>query len=153
MKPERNKMTEEIRDTLESIAEDQRDELWENATDHGIWVRTEDLPDVDSEELASSGLIEDEARCEALENGGKPTPAEKKQFHKWWAESQLEGSADADFIPGYVLADIKDQEGNEGVALVLRKGYSFSELRTWIEGVFDSQHEAIQYLKKGGFHS
>lgn len=149
----RKKLSANDRAPLAAITADQLDDLWEDALDYGIWVRTVDLPYVDPSKLADSELIEDETRCDELRNGGEPTEAEQELFHEWWVESQLDGDEDADDIPGYALATVKDHNGNEGVALILRTGYSFSGINTWLEGFFGSREEAIQHMKNDGWCS
>ena len=147
------KLSPEAIKSLTAVAAEQIDELWEQFYECGTWVRHNDLPEVDPWELSVSGLIENEKRCEALGDGAKPTKKEIKIYHDWWLESALQGDGDCDYIPAYALTLVKDDHGNEGVALLLRTGYSFSGITTWLEGIFDSSEDATTHMKKGGWCS
>ena len=147
------KLNPEAIASLTAVANKHIDDLWEEFVECGTWVTKEDLPEVDPGELAESGLIEDEERCEALAEGAKPTKQEIKLFHDNWLESALQGEGDADVIPAYALSIVKDAQGNEGVALLLRTGYSFSEINTWLEGIYTTNEEAISHMEKGGWCS
>jgi len=147
------KLSPEAIASLTSMAKTNLDELFDEFYACGTWVRKDDLPEVDPAELAVSGLIEDEERCDALAEGAKPTEQEIKLFHDHWLESALEGEGDADFIPAYALSIVKDAQGNEGVALMLRTGYSFSGITTWLEGIFDSSEDATAHMEKEGWCS
>jgi hypothetical protein len=145
------KLLPEVRAALAEVANNTLDHLWENAYEFGVWVRHEDIPEIDTDELVDSGVIENPERVEALCDGSKPTRAEIKQYREWWVESRLAGDGDADLIPGYALSKVQDAHKNEGTALVLRTGYSFSQITTWLEGVYSSGEEAVQWMKKGGW--
>ena len=147
------KLSPEAVESLTAVAKENLDELFEEFYECGTWVTKEDLPEVEPAELAESGLIEDENRCEALTNGAKPTEQEIKLFHDNWLESALEGEGDADFIPAYALSIVKDAKGNEGIALLLRTGYSFSGITTCLEGIFDSSEDATAHMEKRGWCS
>ena len=147
------KLSPEAVESLTAVAKENLDELFEGFYECGTWVRKDDLPEIDPAELAESGLIEDENRCEALTNGAKPTKQEIKIFHDNWLESALEGEGDADEIPAYALSIVKDAQGNEGVALLLRTGYSFSDINTWLEGIYTTTEEAINHMEKEGWCS
>lgn len=156
MPDKRSQLSKADRKRLAEYAENRIDELWDDYVSRkgcGIWVRHEDAPSVDTETLLDSGLIEKEERIAALEMGGNPTAAEVKAYQEWWSESQLEGEGDADKIPGYALAAVNDGDGHEGIALLLRTGYSFSRITTWLEGIFESNEEAIAWMRKGGWCS
>jgi hypothetical protein len=147
------KLSPEAIESLTAVAKKHIDALWDEFVECGTWVTKEDLPEVDPVELAESGLIEDEGRCEALTNGAKPTKQEIKLFHDNWLESVLNGEGDADEIPAYALSIVKDAQGNEGVVLLLRTGYSFSEINTWAEGIYTTTEEAISHMEKEGWCS
>ena len=147
------KLTPEAIASLTAVANENLDKLWDDFFACGTWVQQDDLPEVDPAELAESGLIEDEERCEALAEGAEPTEQEIKLFHDNWLESALEGEGDADFIPAYAMSIVTDAKGNEGVALILRTGYSFSGVTTCLEGIFDSSEEATAHMEKGGWCS
>jgi hypothetical protein len=148
-----HKLTTEAIQSLTVVAKENLDELWDEFFACGTWIQHDDLPEVDPGELAESGLIEDEERCQALAEGAEPTEQEIKLFHDNWLESALEGEGDADFIPAYALSIVKDAKGNEGVALLLRTGYSFSGITTWLEGVFDTSEDATAHMEKEGWCS
>ena len=147
------KLSPEAIASLTSVAKKNLDELFDEFFACGTWVQQDDLPEVDPAELAVSGLIEDEERCDALAEGAKPTEQEIKIFHDYWLESALEGEGDADFIPAYAMSTVTDAKGNEGVALLLRTGYSFSGINTILEGIFDSSEDATAHMEKGGWCS
>lgn len=147
------KLAAEAIASLTAVANENLDKLWDEFFTCGTWVQHDDLPEVDPTELVESGLIEDEERCEALAEGAEPTEQEIKLFHDNWLESALEGEGDADFIPAYAMSIVVDGKGREGVALLLRTGYSFSGITTWLEGVFDSSEEATAHMEKGGWCS
>jgi len=148
-----DKLSPEAIASLTAAATENLDELFDEFHDCGTWVRKDDFPEVDPAELAESGLIEDQERCDALAEGAEPTEQEIKLFHDNWLETALEGEGDADFIPAYALSTVVDAQGNEGVALMLRTGYSFSGITTWVEGIFDSSEDATAHMKKGGWCS
>jgi hypothetical protein len=147
------KLSPEAIASLTAVAKENLDELFEEFYECGTWVRKDDLPEIDPAELAESGLIDDEERCEALSEGAEPTEQEIKLYHDNWLESALEGQGDADFIPAYALSIVKDPQGNEGVALMLRTGYSFTGITTWLEGIFDSSEDASAHMGKDGWCS
>ena len=148
----KTKLSNVVRQALRELAEEQMDELWEDAEVFGTWVRKGDVPEVTSEVLLDSGLIEDDQRINTLEKGGGPTAEEIREFQEWWAESNLE-DGDADFIPGYALSTILDKQGHKGVALLLRTGYSFSGVDTELEGIFATKADAIEHMKSDGWCS
>ena len=138
------------REKLTEAAKDRLDKLWASSDQQGPWVRHEDLPDVDADTLYESGLIEDDRRDAELRNGSAPTADEIKKYLECWLESYFEDPCDVD-IPTYALAHLKDEEGNQGVALILRTGFSFHGVDEWLEGVFSSERSAIRWMKKGGY--
>jgi len=140
------KLSPEAIKSRTAVAKENLDELFDEFYKCGTWVRKDDLPEVDPLELAVSGLIEDEERSDALAEGAEPTEQEIKLFHDYWLECALEGEGDADFIPAYALSIVKDAKGNEGVALLLRTGYSFSGITTWLERIFDSSEDATAHM-------
>jgi hypothetical protein len=153
MKDPNPKLTPEAIKSLRAFAKDNLDDLFDEFIECGTWVSKDDLPEVDPAELAESGLIEDEDRCEALSEGAEPTKEEIKLFHDNWLETALNGEADADDIPAYAISVVKDETGNEGVALILRTGYSFSEINTWLEGIYSTTGEAIAHMEEDGWCS
>jgi len=147
------KLKPEAIKSLTAFAQNHLEELWDDFDKCGTWVRHSDLPEIDAWELAQSGLIENERRRKALEDGAEPFKKEIKLYRDWWLESALEGDGDADCIPAYGLSIVRDDRGNEGIALILRTGYSFSVLNTLLEGVFNSEKEALKHMRKGGWCS
>jgi hypothetical protein len=69
------------------FTESELDELWSEANEFGTWVRKTDYPDVTSDELLETGLIEDENRIKQLEDGAKPSRTEVQEYLEWWLES------------------------------------------------------------------
>lgn len=136
------------------LANEHLDTLWENADDHGLWIRKEDLPTIAEYKRSRArewfdGFVS-EARLKQLQKGAQPTTAEIAAFQQRWVDRQFETDGDADFIPGYAI--VKIQSGMlAGTALILRTGYSFSRVRTWLEGLFSSQEEAEDYMRRGGW--
>ncbi|MBK7706481.1 MAG: hypothetical protein IPJ30_12055 [Acidobacteria bacterium] len=53
-------------------------------------------------------------------------------------------------FPIYLLAEVGDGDGNKGVALILRTGYAFTEIETWLEGVFATREEAMDWMLSQG---
>ena len=148
-----HKLSPEAIQSLTAVAKENLDKLWDEFFACGTWVQHDDLPEVDPAELAESSVIEDQDRRDALAEGAEPTEKEIKLFHDNWLESALEGEGDADFIPAYAMSTVADAKGNEGIALLLRTGYSFSGITTWLEGIFDSSEGATAHMEKGGWCS
>lgn len=119
----------------------------------GIWVRKTDLPTVTSQDIVDSDLAVDEKRMEALRGGAKPNTDETQQFLEGWIQSELEGCGNLEVVPSYSIARVCDECGNEGWALILRTGYSFTQIRTWLEDVFSSEEEAVAWMEKKGWCS
>ena len=117
---------------LASVAAANLDALWESSEDYGIWVRQEDVPTMAdyNYQLASEwfdGLVS-ERRLKQLKKGAKPTIKEINAFQDQWVEKQLFEGGDADEISGYAITSIQDGKLS-GTALILRIGYSFSEIK------------------------
>ena len=150
-----NSLSPIVRAILTKIVSGRVEGLWEEYSCHahhgGIWVREDDLPEVDAQNLLESGLITDEQRIAALEGDGNPSVDEILLYQKWWIDLQLSRECDHDRIMSYVLAPVDDKDGHNGVALILRRGYSFSEIQTRLEDVFASNEEAINWMKEGGW--
>lgn len=153
-KQKRRLNTKRAKEALKKVALRNPAELWDKqAKRRGAWVQFSYMEKVSVEEMVEASgeeVIKRASRREALLDGAKPTLSEVrrlKSFYVGW----LMSDGDADCIPAYALADVADEEGHQGVALVLRTGYSFSGIETWLEGVFRSDEEALKHLRKGGW--
>ncbi len=157
MKKRSTKLSAEIESRLRELAEQQLDELWDASGDMGIWVQETDLPTIEDVNASNASNwftdVVSPERLRELEGGSTPTSDEMGRLRESKREFYLSGDGDADSIPGYALAEVEDDMGNRGIALILRTGYSFSELHTWLEGVFPSRQLAFRYMKDGGWIS
>lgn len=151
----RLRFPENVARILAASAEAHKDRLWENSAQFGIWVRFSDTPDLERsasdpnvrQDIASCEL--DESRAAAILSGSALSQMELEAWRRRWMENQLLNN-DADKIPGYALAEISDFVGNRGYALLLRTGYSFTRLRTWVEGAFPTVESAWDHMNRHG---
>lgn len=154
MPTEQSSLSKSDQEWLSDLVMRDLDGYWERANDFGIWLREEDLPTLDDYDRSQArewfGNIASESRLKELRRGAEPTSAEVAAYQKEWMEQQLDTGGDADDIPGYALSMVKDGPLT-GTALILRRGYSFSEVTTWLEGVFASDQEALDYMREGGW--
>jgi hypothetical protein len=121
-------MTQQTKELLFTIATENAEELYSGA--EGLWVSNEQLnSDIDEEEYES---VLSPERFEEIQYGDSPTDAEILALREHRIEEWLDEESDADVIPGYSLVEVADAHGNQGIALILCTGYSFSELTIWV---------------------
>ena len=136
----------------DNLSEEDLDELYESNTDEAFpLVSKADLPDID-EFRDNNGYLEIEDNLTAeryaeLEGGADPTPEELATYQAHWREGLRDMDYDMDKIPTCGIAPFTAQDGRKLFALVCRTGYSFSEIETWLEGVFPSEAEAVAYIE------
>jgi hypothetical protein len=124
------------------------DEIWDNADELDLVVTEDLIPPVEEmfdyfEEDQLDHLFTEERR-KAVDAGAAVTPSEYEAFRQFYLEYLRSGDADADYQPGYALKELKTQDGNRLWVIVLRTGYSFSDLRTWLGGIYKSKEEALR---------
>lgn len=135
----------------DNLTEEQLDDLYENTTGEAFpLVMESDLPDID-DFRDNCGYLEIEEKISAeryaqLESGADPTAEELALYQNQWREGLSDMDYDMDTIPTCGIAPFTAPYGQKRFALVCRKGYSFSEIETWLEGVFLSESEAIAYV-------
>ena len=143
---------------LAEIANNRLDELWDEAESCVLFAREIDQPTPEDyarnpEPSVFEGSVSS-ARLKQLKKGALPSDSEIRIYRQaWWDEQLMNDEPDADCIPGYALATVRVNDDVEGVALILRTGYSFSGLETWLEGIFFSSKDATDYMTATGFWS
>ncbi len=134
-----------LREHVRSLAEGDLDQLWEKADDFGDWIPEDDVPD--TYECALLYSEEHELDPDKIDE----IPEEKlEEFRQEWLDARLYGNGDADEVAGFAIAEVKDEGGAKGVAVIMRKGYSFSVLRTWLHAVYISEEAARADLEASG---
>jgi hypothetical protein len=133
------------------LSEEDLDELYESTTDEAFpLISQADLPDIDDFRDNMGYLeIEDKLTAERyaeLEGGADPTPEELTTYQAHWREGLSDLDYDMDKIPTCGVAPFTALDGRKLFALVCRTGYSFSQIDTWLEGVFPSEAEAVAYV-------
>jgi hypothetical protein len=148
-------MTPETRETLFEIATENAEALYdEYGGAEGLWVTKDDLPS-DPCEFRQSELEEvfSPQRLEEILDGRPVTGAELRPLREVRLESILSGDCDADALPGYCLAEVTDEDGDTGIALIFCKGHSFSGLIIWVAEIFDTREAMQAYLEENGWTS
>jgi hypothetical protein len=148
-------MTAETRDGLFEFATENAEELYDQYGAEGLWVGKDDLPSDPSEftQQEYQAVLSPERVANVL-NGDPFTETEFEALRKRRLEKIIyEGDCDADTIPGYCLAEVKDTDGNGGIALILCKGYSFSVLEIWVHGIFETEEAAKSHMEEDGWIS
>ncbi|MDA9923185.1 hypothetical protein N9E25_07585 [Verrucomicrobiales bacterium] len=74
-------------------------------------------------------------------------PEDAEDPQEW---AQIHGD-EHDGTVAFLLRSIESGTGETGVALVLRKGHSWEGVRTWVEGVFISEEDALVKVEEMGF--
>jgi hypothetical protein len=147
-------MTPETRKSLFEIASENAEELYEHYGAEGSWVTKEHLPSDPGEftrrELAR---VFGPQRLDDVLDGQPATEAELQALRRVRLERILSGDCDADVIPAYCLAEVTDEDGNTGIALIFCKGYSFSGLTIWAAEIFDTREAAKAHLEENGWTS
>jgi hypothetical protein len=149
------KMTLETRDSLFEIASENAEELYDQNGAEGLWVGKDDLPSDPSEftQREYQAVLSPERVANVL-NGDPFTETEFEALRKRRLEKIIyEGDCDADKIPSYCLAEVKDADGSSGIALILCKGYSFSVLEIWVHEIFETEEAAKSYMQEDGWIS
>ncbi len=136
----------------DNLSEEDLDELYESTTGEAFpLVGSGDLPDIDDFRDNCGYLeIEDKLTSERyaeLEGGADPTPDELATYQANWREGLSDSDYDMDKIPTCGIAPFIDPHDRKLFALVCRTGYSFSQIETWLEGVFPSEAEAVAYIE------
>jgi hypothetical protein len=136
----------------DNVTQENLDELYENTTGEAFPLISEsDLPDIyDFRDNCGYLEIEDKLTAERyaeLEGGVDPTPEELAIYQTHWREGLSGTEYDMDTIPTCGIAPFTTPDGRRNFALVCRTGYSFSEIETWLEGVFPSEAEAVAYIE------
>lgn len=136
----------------DNLSEEDLDELYESTTDEAFpLISLADLPDID-DFRDNSGYLEIETKLTAeryaeLEGGADPTPEELAIYQANWLEGLSDMDYDMDKIPTCGIAPFTAPDGRNLFALVCRTGYSFSQIETWLEGVFPSEAAAVAYIE------
>lgn len=145
-------MTPEIKKWLLEIANEDAEDLYETYGAEGLWVTKDDLPSDPSQ--YSEQEYENVFGPERAADFQKGHPLGETEFDAL-SEYRLAGirlgSAHADAIPAYCLAEVTDDDNNSGIALILCTGGSFSGLNIWVHGIFDTREAARAYLEENGW--
>lgn len=136
----------------ENLSEEDLDELYENTAGEAFpLVSKSDLPDTfDFRENCGYLEIEDQISAERyaeLEGGADPTPEELASYQATWLEALSGMDYDMDKIATCGITPITATDGRKLFALVCRKGYSFSSIETWLEGLFPTEKEAVAFIQ------
>lgn len=136
----------------DNLNEEDLDELYQKTTGEAFpLVSKSDLPDAfDFRENCGYMEIEDQISAERyaeLEGGADPTPDELAAYQAAWIKNLSDLDYDMDKIPTCGIAPFTAPDGRKLFALVCRKGYSFSAIETWLEGLFPSKEEAEGFIQ------
>lgn len=136
----------------DNLSDKNLDELYENTTGEAFpLVSKSDLPDAfDFRDNCGYLEIEDQLsaqRYAELEGGANPTPEELASYQASWLEALSDMDYDMDKIATCGIAPITTPGGRKLFALVCRKGYSFSSIETWLEGLFPSKEKAEGFIQ------
>ena len=149
-------MTPEARENLFEIATQKVKELFDQTEGaEGVWVTEDDLPSDASQftEEEYEAVLSPERVADALDELPL-TEAELEALREHRLERILLGDyIDADTIPGYCLADVADEDGNSGIALIVCTGYAFSGLDIGVNGIFETREAAKAYMEEKGWIS
>lgn len=147
-------MTPEIHERLLEIAEENAEDLYETFGAEGNWVTEDQVPSkpTDFEDEEYEELFGSE-RLEQIKNGQPPTEDEMLKLREARAQKMLGDDGDADVVPSCCFAEVEDEDGNSGIALILCTGYSFSELNIWAVDVFETKTAAYAHLRENGWMS
>jgi hypothetical protein len=135
----------------ENLTDEDIDELFDGADDYGTYITEDDLPTLETyREFGDSSQFEDlvsAERLKELEAGKDPTPEEMQLLREDARGKIEEGDCDADFIPAYAITAFTSPKGHTLYAVTMRKGYSFSQITSWLHGVFESEDEALRSVE------
>ena len=148
-------MTPETRASLFEIAEENAEELYEQYGAEGTCVPKEDDLPSDPEEFTQRELkqVFSPQRLDDVLNGQPATEVELQALRQVRLDSISMTDCDADAIPDYCIAEVANEDGNSGIALILCTGYSFSGLNIWVDEIFDTREAAKAYAKERGWTS
>jgi hypothetical protein len=137
----------------DNLSEEDLDELYDNTTGEAFpLVSKSDLPEANEfRENEAWDAIEDKISAQRhaeLQEGADPTPKEIAMYQEYWREGLSDMDYDMDTIPTCGIASFTAPDGRKLFALVCRTGYSFSDIDTWLEGVFTSEAEAVAYIEE-----
>ena len=144
-----------VDELLTELVEDQLDEICEDYDEIGLFVDKSEFPGIEDccEEHAMFSVEPylDEDIFQSIQNGEHVEIDEETYAYilDEWCEFMLE-LHDADFVYAYHIKEIENKYGENKFALVLRKGYSFDNLRNEFLGLFDSIKEAESRLNESG---
>lgn len=85
---------------------------------------------------------------EELYEGSALSEVEYQILLAIFEERLLSGDMDADYFPGYAIKEVKETDGSSKWVIVQRTGYSFTEISTWISGVYSSREEALKSVTR-----
>jgi hypothetical protein len=137
----------------DNLSEEDLDELYDNTTGESYALVSKfDLPEEDEfRENEAWDAIEAKIsakRYAELQEGADPTPKEIAMYQEYWREGLSDMDYDMDTIPTCGIAPLTAPDGRKLFALVCRTGYSFSEIETWLEGVFTSEAKTVAYIEE-----
>lgn len=144
-----------VDELLIEIVEDQLDEICKNYDEIGLFVDKSDFPGIEDyceeDAMFSVEPYLDEKIFLAIQNGENVSIDEEilDSIVEEWCDYMLDDN-DADIVYAYHIKEIENKFGNNKFALVLRKGYSFDNLQTEFNGLFDSIKKAEDYLRELG---
>jgi hypothetical protein len=148
-------MTPQIEENLFEIAAENAEELYDQYGAEGLWVTEDHLPSDPSEftDLEYQAVLAPERVANVID-GDSVTETEFKALRQHRLETIIYGGdCDADTTPAYCLAEVRDADGNDGIALILCNGYSFSVLKIWVHGIFETREAAKAHMKENGWLS
>ena len=150
-----------LREQISSLSEGDLDALWENALSFRDCVSEDDDADDDADDDDQGQRLRHLAWMYAKKHGRAPDTAEVERIRQEWITSKKVdkilseafgsgGDVDADSVPTCAFSEVEGEGGEKGVAVVMRLGYSFSEITTWLHGVYSSTDAALADLRKSG---
>ena len=145
-------MTREVKEWLLEIANEDAEDLYETYGVEGLWVPKGDLPS-DRAKYSEQEYekVFGPERAADFQKGHPISEAEFDALREYRSAGTRLGSAHADAIPAYCLAEVTDDDDNSGIALILCTGDSFSGLNVWVRGIFDTREAAKAYLEENGW--
>ncbi len=140
--------------SLPAFTEEELDHLIQQAECHFPWLRYRD-------KLSAESFITDECyesfeddmdpeRFAAFKRKELPTPDELARFNQLRYDRLMADGGhgiDLDITPMCSLTYHTLANGQKKVLMTCGMGYSFSSVRHWLEGVFDTEEELWAYVK------
>lgn len=135
-----------------TFSQDDLDRMVMATNDHFVWFR-------DSEKFTAKDFIEQQIyedfedeiepdRLAAFQRKKLPTPDELSHFQQRWRQRILDDGGegiDHDVIPMCSAATHTLPNGQVQHIMICSKGYSFTGVRQWVEGVFDTEDKLWAY--------